>query len=76
MAKVIIHAFTQDENNKALPKWEELSKLLGDCLGGYVSYIDVVDKTNDTTFEYDHLAEHHPNKRLGVLANKEANDGS
>tara|TARA_R100001163_G_C4899512_1_gene88756 strand:+ start:253 stop:432 length:180 start_codon:yes stop_codon:yes gene_type:complete len=53
MAKVVIHAFTQDENNKALPKWEELSKLLADCLGGFSAYVDVVDKTNDTVFQYE-----------------------
>jgi hypothetical protein len=53
MAKIIIHAYTQDENNPHLPKYADLFVALKDTLGGYVGWIDCVDTTNKTTFEYE-----------------------
>jgi|TARA_R100001530_G_scaffold102214_1_gene71052 hypothetical protein len=53
MAKLIIHAYTQDENNLRVPTYQELLKTVSDSLGGYVGWIDVVDTTNKTTFEHE-----------------------
>ena len=53
MAKIVIHAYTQDKNNFHLPSAKELLTTLSDTLGGYVAWIDIVDTTNKTTFEHE-----------------------
>jgi hypothetical protein len=53
MAKVIIHAYTQNKNNKHEETYQELLKTISNSLSGYVSWIDVVDTTNETTFKYE-----------------------
>ena len=54
MAKIVIHAYTRDKYNpKYYHTYQELLKTLHDALGGYVAWIDVVDKTNETTFEHE-----------------------
>jgi len=53
MAKIVIHAYTEDKNNSRLPSAKELLTTLSDTLGGYVAWIDVVDTTNKTTFEHE-----------------------
>ena len=53
MAKVIIHAYTQDKKNKYENTYQELLKTVSDSLGGYVAWIDVVDTTNETTFKHE-----------------------
>ena len=52
MSKIIIHAFTKDKNNPHLPIDQELFKTVCDSLGGFVAWIDLVDKTNKTTYEH------------------------
>lgn len=53
MAKIIIHAYTQDKNNKYENTYQELLKTVSDSLGGYVAWIDVIDTTNETTFKHE-----------------------
>lgn len=53
MAKIVIHAYTRDKNNLRQPTYQELLKTVADSLGGYIAWINVVDKTNKTTFEYE-----------------------
>ena len=53
MAKLVIHAYTQDKNNPRLLTFQEVIKTVSDSLGGYVAWIDVVDTTNKTTFEHE-----------------------
>ena len=53
MAKIIIHAYTQDKNNKCENTYQELLKTVSNSLGGYVAWIDVVDTTNETTFKHE-----------------------
>tara|TARA_R100001082_G_scaffold57587_3_gene31780 strand:- start:4244 stop:4426 length:183 start_codon:yes stop_codon:yes gene_type:complete len=53
MAKIVIHAYTQDKNNKHLNTYQELLKTVSNSLGGYVAWIDVVDTTNKTTFKHE-----------------------
>jgi len=57
MAKIVIHAYTQDKDNLHLPTYSDLFKTLKEVLGGYVAWIDVVDTTNETTFEHDNKLE-------------------
>ena len=57
MAKIVIHAYTKDENNTDLPSTEELLGTLSNSLGGFVAWVDVVDGTNETTFKYEDLLE-------------------
>lgn len=47
MAKIIIHAFTQDKHNPHLKTPQELLKEVKKSLGGYVAYVDLVDETNE-----------------------------
>lgn len=53
MAKLVIHAYTKDDNNPNLNTYVELLKTVRKSLGGYVAWIDVVDTTNETTFEHE-----------------------
>jgi|DEB0MinimDraft_3_1074331.scaffolds.fasta_scaffold152738_2 hypothetical protein len=53
MAKLLVHAYTKDNNNPSLETPKELLKTVSDSLGGYVAWIDLVDETNETTFERD-----------------------
>ena len=57
MAKVIIHAYTQDKNNKQEESYQELLKTISTSLSGYVSWIDVIDTTNETTFKHEEKLE-------------------
>lgn len=57
MAKLVIHAYTKDENNPTLITFQELIKTVSDSLGGCVAWIDVVDKTNETTFDHEYRLE-------------------
>ena len=53
MAKLVIHAYTKDENNSRLITFQELIKTVSNSLGGCVAWIDVVDETNETTFDHE-----------------------
>lgn len=53
MAKLVIHAYTKDENNRYENTYQELLKTVSNSLGGCVAWIDVVDTTNETTFEHE-----------------------
>ena len=45
MAKIVIHAYTRDKYNpRYYHTYQELLKTVHDALGGYVAWIDVVDK--------------------------------
>lgn len=52
MAKIIIHAFTQDKHNPHLKTSQELLKEVSNSLGGYVAWINVVDETNKSTYKF------------------------
>lgn len=53
MAKIVIHAYTRDENNLREPTYQDLLKTVADSLGGCIAWIDVVDTTNETTFAHE-----------------------
>ncbi len=54
MAKIVIHAYTRDKYNpRYYYTYQELLKTIQNALGGYVAWIDVVDTTNETTFEHE-----------------------
>ena len=53
MAKLEIYAYTKDKNNSELRTAQELLITVIDSLGGYVAWIDLVDETNETTFEHE-----------------------
>jgi len=53
MAKLVIHAYTKDDNNPGLNTYQELLKTVSNSLGGYIAWIDVVDTTNKTTFKHE-----------------------
>ena len=53
MAKLIIHAYTQDKNNPTLKTAQELLTTVSNSLGGFIAWIDLVDETNTTSFEYE-----------------------
>jgi hypothetical protein len=53
MAKLVIHAYTKDEQNTELKTVEKLVEDVKEVLGGYISWIDVVDFTNATTYKRD-----------------------
>ena len=53
MAKLVIHAYTKDNNNPGLKTAQELLKTVSNSLGGFIAWIDIVDETNNTTFEYE-----------------------
>jgi len=53
MAKLVIHAYTKDKNNPTLKTAQELLTTVSESLGGFISWIDLVDETNETTFERD-----------------------
>jgi hypothetical protein len=57
MAKLIIHAYTQDKNNPTLKTAQELLTTVSNSLGGFIAWIDLVDETNNTSFEYEALLE-------------------
>jgi len=43
MAKLIIHAYTQDKNNPTLKTAQELLTTVSNSLGGFIAWIDLVD---------------------------------
>ena len=53
MAKLVIHAYTKDKNNPTLKTAQELLTTVSNLLGGFVAWIDLVDETNTTVFEYE-----------------------
>ena len=55
MAKLVIHAYTQDENNPRELTSQELLLTVAKSLRveGYVAWIDVVDTTNETTYKHE-----------------------
>ena len=53
MAKLVVHAYTQDKNNPTLKTAQELLTTVSNLLGGFVAWIDLVDETNTTVFEYE-----------------------
>ena len=53
MAKLVVHAYTQDKNNPTLKTAQELLTTVGNSLGGFIAWIDLVDETNATAFEYE-----------------------
>jgi len=53
MAKLVVHAYTQDKNNPTLKTPQELLETVFNVLGGYIAWVDLVDETNETTFERD-----------------------
>jgi len=50
MAKLIIHAYTQDKNNPTLKTAQELLTTVSNSLGGFIAWIDLVDETNETVY--------------------------
>jgi len=53
MAKLVVHAYTQDKNNPTLKTPQELLETVSNVLGGFIAWVDLVDETNETTFERD-----------------------
>ena len=53
MAKLVVHAYTQDKNNPTLKTAQELLTTVSNSLGGFISWIDLVDETNTTSYEYE-----------------------
>lgn len=53
MAKLVVHAYTRDKNNPDLKTAEELLKTVSNALGGFIAWIELVDKTNETTCRKD-----------------------
>lgn len=53
MAKLEVYAYTQDKNNPTLKTAQELLTTVSNLLGGFVAWIDLVDETNATVFEYE-----------------------
>jgi len=53
MAKLVVHAYTKDKNNPNLKTPQELLTTVSNSLGGFIAWIDLVDETNETTFERD-----------------------
>jgi len=51
MAKLVVHAYTKDKNNSNLKTPQELLTTVSNSLGGFIAWIDLVDETNETTFE-------------------------
>ena len=51
MAKLVVHAYTKDKNNPNLKTPQELLTTVSNSLGGFIAWIDLVDETNETTFE-------------------------
>ena len=48
MAKLVVHAYTQDKNNPDLKTAQELLRTVSNSLGGFIAWIDLVDETNKT----------------------------
>jgi len=53
MAKLVVHAYTQDKNNPTLKTPQELLETVSNVLGGFIAWVDLVDETNETSFEYE-----------------------
>ena len=53
MAKLVVHAYTQDKNNPTLKTAQELLTTVSNSLGGFIAWVDLVDETNTTSFEYE-----------------------